>query len=114
MIAPICKNRRKSKGIPIHNGTHKGGPAAEGGGPPLWGAAEGRPPSWVVWVGILYVFCLCFFISLHIYIHLRVFSQILYKSHYAFLKSQFLKMGFSSLLVSLGSPDATDRSVSSS
>ena len=39
-------------------------------GPPLW------VPLWVVWVGILYVFCLCFFISLHIYIHLRVFSQI--------------------------------------
>ena len=25
MIAQICKNRRKSKGIPIHNGTYKGG-----------------------------------------------------------------------------------------
>ena len=37
MIAQICKNRRKSKGIPIHNGTYKGG-AAFGRlppGPPL-------------------------------------------------------------------------------
>ena len=28
MIAQICKSSRKSKGIPIHNGTYKGGPAA--------------------------------------------------------------------------------------
>ena len=48
MIAEICKNRRTNKEIPIHNGTHKGGSAAEGGPPTFEGVAEGRPHyGWV-------------------------------------------------------------------
>ena len=43
MLAQMCRNTWKSKEMPIHNGTHKGGAAAEGGRPTFVGAAEGRP-----------------------------------------------------------------------
>ncbi len=33
---PNMQKQEDNKEIPIHNGTHKGGPAAEGGRPPLW------------------------------------------------------------------------------
>ena len=44
MMDQICKNRRTNKEIPIHNGTHKGGPAAEGGRPTFVGGGRMPPP----------------------------------------------------------------------
>ena len=42
MIAQICKNRRKSKGILVHNDTYKGGLAAKGGQPTFVGTIMDR------------------------------------------------------------------------
>jgi hypothetical protein len=40
MVEEMYKRRRTSKEIPIHNATHKDGPAAEGGRPTSVGAAR--------------------------------------------------------------------------
>ena len=56
MIAQICKNRRKSKGMPIHNGGGLWPPPTKEGRPP---SAAG-PPLWVpLWIGIPLLFLLC-------------------------------------------------------
>ena len=65
MIAQICKNRRKSKGIPIHNGGGLRPPPTKVGRPP---SAAG-PPLWVpLWMGI----SLLFQVFLHIWASILV------------------------------------------
>ena len=55
MIAQICEDRKKHKEVTINNGTHKGGPAAEGGRPTFVGG--GRRPT-LLWIGIPLLFLL--------------------------------------------------------
>ena len=59
MLAQMCRNTWKSKEMPIHNGTHKGGAAAEGGRPTFVGAAEGRPHYG--WAFLYFSKCFCTF-----------------------------------------------------
>ena len=47
MLAQMCRNTWKSKEMPIHNGTHKGGAAAEGDHPPF---VDFVPPP--LWTGV--------------------------------------------------------------
>jgi hypothetical protein len=53
MVEEMCKRRRTSKEIPIHNATHKDGPAAEGGRP----TSVGRPAPII---GGYFVICILF------------------------------------------------------